>query len=94
MRMIISIITQTLPFLCILLYYIVTSLFSFMAFKPGNEFIEYWELSYRLAYGDFYDPEENNTNALRIFFFIVTILLPLVLLNLLIALMGDIYDEV
>ena len=65
-----------------------------MAFKPGDKFVLYWEIAYRLAYGDFYDSEENDSNAIRIFFFVITILIPLTLLNLLIALMGDIFDDV
>ena len=65
-----------------------------MAFSPGDEFETYWESAYRLAYGDFYDAEENTTHGKRIFFFVMTIFIPLVLLNLLIALMSDIYDDV
>jgi hypothetical protein len=51
-----------------------------------------WQISYRLAYGDF--EEEHDSVPERILFFFATIALPLIMLNLLIAIMGDIYDRV
>ena len=56
------------------------------------EFIDAWQESYRLAFGDF--KEEYADHKERIVFFIFTLALPLVMLNLLISIMGDKYDQV
>jgi hypothetical protein len=47
-----------------------------------------------LNYGDFQEEEDIDSDPERIFFFIATIAMPLVLLNLLIAIMGDTYARV
>ena len=65
-----------------------------MAFRPRDDFITNWQASYRLAYADFANAEEVSTHGERIYFVTVTIILPLVLLNLLIAIMGDVFDDV
>lgn len=65
-----------------------------MALLPGETYYVYWQIAYRLAYGDFMGAEENDTHGLRVFFIISTIIIPLVLLNLLIAIMGDTFDNV
>ena len=92
--MILQIIYKTVPFLSITLVFIVQCSVSLMAFRPRDKFIENWQAAYRLAYGDFADAEDVSTHGERIYFVMVTILLPLVLLNLLIAIMGDVFDEV
>ena len=92
--MIIEILKGMSAFLLILMTFIIQSALSFMAFKPGELYYTYWQLSYRLAYGDFMDLEDNDTHGQRIFFILITIIIPLVLLNLLIAIMGDVFDNV
>jgi hypothetical protein len=47
-----------------------------------------------LSYGDFQEEDDLNSNPERIFFFVATIGMPLVLLNLLVAIMGDTYARV
>ena len=49
-------------------------------------------ISYKLAYGDFDTYEALTTKSERILFLLGTIVMPLVLLNLLIAIMTDKYD--
>mmetsp|Transcript_27211 Transcript_27211/g.5021 ORF Transcript_27211/g.5021 Transcript_27211/m.5021 type:complete len:92 (-) Transcript_27211:1100-1375(-) len=64
----------------------------FIAFKGQKSFFESLTHTYRLDYGDF-DPDYST--PLQWFIFLLgTITGPLVLLNLLIAIMGDTYDRV
>ena len=93
-RMILQIIYKTLPFLSITLVFIIQCCVSLMAFRPRDDFITHLQASYRLAYGDFAEAEEISTHGERIYFVTVTIIIPLVLLNLLIAIMGDVFDAV
>ena len=93
-RMIQEIIYSMAAFLLILFSFIIQTALSFMAFNPGEHYYTYWQHAYRLAYGDFIVLDEIETHGMRIFFLLITILLPLVLLNLLIALMSDVYDNV
>ena len=60
-----------------------------MAFNPGDRFVDYWERSYLLVYADFYEVEKYAADGVRLFFFLVTMFMTLVLLNMLIALMSD-----
>ena len=59
-----------------------------------DSFLDGWTKSWRLSYGDFEEMEEYKTTGELLIFFFGCILLPLLLLNLLIAIMGDIYDKV
>jgi len=81
-------------FLLILLTFIIQNALCFMALIPGESYYTYWQIAYRLAYGDFMELEDNDTDGLRIFFIIATISSTLVLLNLLIAIMSDVFDNV
>jgi len=92
--MILDILYDMLPFFIILMSFIIQSALSYMALLPGETYYVYWQIAYRLAYGDFMGAEENDTHGLRVFFIISTIIIPLVLLNLLIAIMGDTFDNV
>ena len=65
-----------------------------MAFRPGEDFISSWQAAYRLAFGDFEDAEENSRHGDRLYFIIITVIIPLVLLNLLIAIMSEVFDDV
>jgi len=70
------------------------TVFTLMAFSPGYRVVDYWEIAYRIVYADFNDPEYDATDSFRVFFLAVTFFMPLILLNMLIALMGDAYDYV
>ena len=94
MRMIFYILSYSLRFIVILFFYVVATLFSLMAFSPGHRLVDYWEMAYRLVYADFDDVDYDTTDAYRVFFLVVTDFIPLILLNMLIALMGDAYDYV
>jgi len=82
------------PFLTILVAFIVQCTVSLMAFRPSEDFISSWQAAYRLAFGDFEDAEENSRHGDRLYFIIITIIIPLVLLNLLIAIMSEVFDDV
>ncbi len=53
---------------------------------------------YRLAFGDFdmdnYGGRGRNTFLIFLFWFLCTMLIPLIMMNMLIAIMGDTYDKV
>ena len=77
----------------ILAAFLLTVAFALMAMRDSDNFGEMAELSYRWAYGDFEDyPYENHKD--RIFFILASIMGPLVLLNLIIAIMGDVYGKI
>lgn len=88
--MIIEIIKGVITFSLILGTFIVAIMLSFMAIREGDDAADFWQISYRLAYGDF--EEEYPNWQERLFFFIGTFLMNLVLMNLIIAIMGDYYD--
>ena len=56
------------------------------------DFIESWQLAYRLSYGDFEEDYLGGTEWTL--FFVATLSLSLVMLNLIIAIMGDSYDRI
>lgn len=58
-----------------------------------DEFLDTWMTSYQLAYGEFYDFPENGLNAERFIFVVATLFLQLILANMLIAHMGEIYSS-
>jgi hypothetical protein len=91
--MIIEILKGSIPFVIVFVVVVVTFTYSLMGLR-GDLFVDMWSISYRLAYGDFEEIDEHTTYPERILFFIATIALPLIMLNLLIAVMGDIYDRV
>ena len=57
-----------------------------------EKFIECYQEAYRLSFGDFAD--EYPTWAEKNMFKLATLIMPLILLNILIALMGDIFDRI
>ena len=81
------------PFLSIFFFSIFFTGIGFNAMRTDN-FIEGWTKSWRLSYGDFEDMGDYKTTGELLIFFFSCVLLPLLLLNLLIAIMGDIYDRV
>ena len=62
--------------------------------EETGDYEPYYMISYRLAYGDFEDDDMLNTESERVIFVLASVLMPLVLLNLLIAIMGDYYDQI
>jgi len=93
-RMIQEILYEMAAFMLILMTFIIQCALCFMALIPGESYYTYWQIAYRLAYGDFMEADDNDTDGLRIFFILATLSIPLVLLNLLIAIMGDVFDNV
>ena len=93
-RMILEILKDMTAFVIILTTFIIQSALCLMALQPGESYYIYWQIAYRLAYGDFIDAEENDTHGQRIFFIVASVIMTLVLLNLLIAIMGDTFDNV
>lgn len=74
----------------IFLMYVLMITFVFMAMRE-SDFVETWQLAYRLAYGDF--EEEYPGHYERILFFGSTIYLQLILFNMVIALMGELFGD-
>ena len=91
MNMVIQIAKEIRAFMIVFFAFVLTISVTLKALRYDLEFIELWQVAYRLGYGDF--EEEYATHAERILFLIGTILLPLVLLNLLIAIMGEKYGR-
>jgi hypothetical protein len=89
--MIIEIMKGIVPFLAIFTVFVVAVCYSIMSMRE-DKFVDSWQVSYRLAYGDF--ELVHLTTSERIVFLIATFMLPLVMLNLLIAIMSEVYDKV
>ena len=95
-RTVIDIGNGTIPFWSILFYCIFSVGIAFNALR-GNTWVEAFTQAYRLALGDFEEVEDAEPYASigeKIVFFFSSIVLPLLLLNLLLAIMGDIYAQV
>lgn len=93
--MVIEIIKGIVPFLIILCTFIIAISLCIMAIREETgDYEPYYMISYRLAYGDFEDDDMLNTESERVIFVLASVLMPLVLLNLLIAIMGDYYDQI
>jgi hypothetical protein len=90
-RLVFEIMIGIIPFMIIYLTFNLAICYSLMA-ERGINFIEAWQLAYRLGLADF--EEEYSNHESRVFFLIATIVMPLVMLNLLIAIMSDIYARV
>jgi hypothetical protein len=91
-RIIRDIIFYSIPFMVIFIVAVLAIGFSLLALRGGDlDYIDAWTVSYRLSYGDF--EEEHPNHPERIIFFIATLFLPLIMLNLLIAIMGEIHDR-
>ena len=81
---------ESLRFYAILMAIIIAACFSMMALRKEDQydFRNSFQLSYRLAFGDFEDPEEYSTRSELVALLLVSFVGPLLLLNLLVALMG------
>jgi len=83
-----------LPFMGILIFSIFFTGIGFNALR-GDTWLDGFIKAFRLAYGDFEDlGDYSNSWGEGILFFFSSIVLPLLLLNLLIAIMGDAYARV
>jgi hypothetical protein len=90
-RMIIEIVKGMAPFLVIFLSQVATMTISVAAMRE-QDFEDAWEVIYRLSYANFeLEYVEHNE---RIMFMICSMVLTLVMLNLIIAIMGDKYGRV
>ena len=79
-------------FMLVFLLYNLMFTYVFMIYRQEDDFEVSWQNIYRLAYGDF--EEEYADDYERILFFGTTIFLNLILFNMVIALMGDIFARV
>ena len=91
-RMILEIMAGTRYFIVILISLLLVIAFALMAMRENDNFGEMSEAAYRWAFGDWEDPYDNHKD--RIFFFMTSFLSCLVLLNLIIAIMGDVYAKI
>ena len=65
--------------------------FGLMALRQEEAFQIYWMIAYKLMYAEFEDDYE--THEERTYFVISTIIGSLVMLNFIIAIISDLYDE-
>ena len=91
-RMILEIMAGTRYFVLILISLLLSIAFALMAIRENDNFGEMCERAYRWAFGDWEDPYDNHKD--RIFFFMTSFLSCLVLLNLIIAIMSDVYATI
>jgi hypothetical protein len=89
-RMIIEIVVGIIPFMIIFLISIFAICLSHLALR-GDNFWDEWLIAFRMGLGDF---GETNTEGEKFLFYFFSLALPVVMLNLLIAMMGDIYSQV
>ena len=92
--MILEIMRKIVPFTYVLVAFVVATSISFMAFRAGDPYEEYWQAAYKMAYGDFDALADYDSHGFRVFFLIATYIITLVLLNMLIAIMSDVYERV
>ena len=91
-RLLAEVIKDMREFFVILLYSTLSFTFIFLLRNPGSGFIDNLTKSYRLDLGDF---DSDFTSVFDwLIFFIVTMINPIIMLNLLISIMGDTYGEV
>ena len=89
----IIVITEKIKFFIMILTTLTLSMsFCLKALRQDDEYQIYWMTSFRLMLGDF--EEEHLDSPERILFTIGCLVLPIISLNLLIAIMGDAYDDV
>ena len=82
-------------FVVILLVFVFGFALSLTAFRTNdNDYGHYWMLVWRLSFGDFEDLQEDHQISELIFFLGASFVMPLVMLNLLIAVISEKFDEV
>jgi hypothetical protein len=101
--MVIEIIKDMMSFSVILIYWIlgVSIIFYLLASKTSTEeapftitsfFVDSLKHTYRVAFGDF--DTDNYSSPQWVIFILTSLFIPLVMFNLVIAIMGDTYDRV
>ena len=79
-------------FLLILVTFVLSISFCLKALRENERYTVYWMVSFRLMMGDFEDEYPDAPE--RILFTIGCLVLPIIALNLLIAIIGDAFDDV
>ena len=79
-------------FILILVTFVLSISFSLKALRENERYTVYWMVSFRLMMGDFEDDYPDAPE--RILFTIGCLVLPIIALNLLIAIIGDAFDDV
>ena len=91
-RMILVITKKIKYFLLILVTFVLSISFSLKALREDERYEVYWMVSFRLMMGDFEDEYPDAPE--RVLFTIGCLVLPIIALNLLIAIIGDAFDNV
>ena len=91
-RMILVITKKIKYFLLILVTFVLSISFSLKALRENDKYEVYWMVSFRLMMGDFEDEYPDPPE--RLLFTIGCLVLPIIALNLLIAIIGDAFDNV
>ena len=91
-RMLIEIFWEIKYFITIILSFVLAISFVLMAIREDSDFELYWQIAYRITFGDFED--EYASVPERIVFLFVTITLPLIAMNLLIAIISDKFEQI
>ena len=89
-RMIWIIIYDTIPFLTVFLAFVFSFTFAYQVLHDVM-FVTAFINIYQLAYGEFYDVEDTDQD--RTLFLFASLILPMLLLNMIVALMGDVYSK-
>ena len=79
-------------FILILTTFTLSISFCLKALRQNDDYETFWMLSFRLMMGDFEDEYVDSPE--RILFKVGCLLLPIISLNLLIAILGDAFDDV
>ena len=93
-RIVLAIAHGMVPFMLIFFFSTFFNAIGFGAMRRDEDFIDEWTKSWRLSFGEFEDMGEYATPGEVLIFFFSCTLIPLLLLNLLVAIMGDIYNQV
>ena len=93
--MIVEVFKGIVGFLVILLVFVFGFAFSLMAFRKNDEdYGRYWLIVWRLSFGDFEDMQDDHRISEIIYFIGASFIMPLVMLNLLIAVISEKFDEI
>ena len=86
---------KSVKFYAILMTIIFGACFGMMALRKEDQydFRNSFQLTYRLAFGDFEEPEKYSTRSELVGFILISFVGPLLLLNLLVAIMGTAQED-
>lgn len=92
-RLIVEVVIDMIPFMVVLMFMLLAFSLSFSALTDSNtNFLTDLGGNYRIMYGDF--DLDSYDAALWVLFILASLIMPLVMLNLLIAIMSDTYDRI